>query len=64
MLRQPPGLWELAGGLGHQLRAKGVTAKTLDLLIATYSLAHRMSLLSCDADFEHMVGAGVPLQLA
>jgi predicted nucleic acid-binding protein len=64
MLPQPAGLWELAGNLGHSLRAKGVTAKTLDLLIAVYALAHQTSLLCQDADFEHMRDAGVLLQLA
>jgi predicted nucleic acid-binding protein len=63
MLPQPAGLWGLAGNLGHSLRAKGVTAKTLDLLIAVYALTHQTSLLCRDSDFEHMRDAGVLLQL-
>lgn len=64
ILPQPAGLWALAGNLGHQLRLKGVTAKTLDLLIATYALAHQMPLLTNDSDFEQMKKADILLQIA
>jgi predicted nucleic acid-binding protein len=62
-LEQPPMLWEEAGDLGFLLARRGVTVKTLDLLIATWALSHACGLLSDDRDFEAMVRAGVPLQL-
>jgi hypothetical protein len=43
-------------------RKRGVTVKTLDLLIATYALSHSVSLLTADADFSTMRKAGVALQ--
>ncbi len=63
-LGEPNSLWRDAGDLGFALRRKGVAAKTLDLLIATHALAHDVPLLTCDADFEAMRGAGIPLRLA
>lgn len=63
-LPEPEQMWREAGDLGYSLARKGVTAKTLDLLIATHSLAHNVPLLTQDADFEAMKRAGVPLLLA
>lgn len=63
-LSQPSNLWEEAGELGFALARRGVTAKTLDLLIACYALAHRASLLTTDQDFTRIRSAGVPLALA
>jgi predicted nucleic acid-binding protein len=64
LLPQPAQLWSHAGELGRQLRTKGVTAKTLDLLIATYALTHRCELLTVDGDFVQMRDVGIPLRLA
>lgn len=63
VLTQPDALWEEAGDLGFLLGRRGATVKTLDLLIATYALAHTTPLLTADRDFARMVAAGVPLQL-
>ena len=38
--------------------------KTLDLLIATYALAHGAPLLTLDKEFRSMCDAGIPLTLA
>jgi predicted nucleic acid-binding protein len=62
-LSQPDQLWTEAGDLGFALRKRGVTAKTLDLLIAIYALSHSASLLTTDADFRSMQRAGVALHL-
>ena len=64
MLAQPEQLWSEAGDLGFALRRRGVTPKTVDLLIATYALTHSATLLTSDKDFATMQKAGVPLQLA
>jgi predicted nucleic acid-binding protein len=40
LLAEPDALWVEAGDLGFLLRRRGATVKTLDLLIATYALAH------------------------
>jgi hypothetical protein len=64
LLPQPGGLWNEAGDLGFVLRRRGVTPKTMDLLIATYALSHSTALLTKDKDFQAMQQAGVPLLLA
>ena len=64
LLAQPEGLWAEAGELGFALRRRGVTPKTLDLLIATYALSHSAAVLTADKDFRAMQAAGVPLLLA
>lgn len=53
-LSTPDDLWVEAGELGYALRRRGVTPKTLDLLIATYALAYNATLLTLDRDFRHM----------
>jgi tRNA(fMet)-specific endonuclease VapC len=63
-LVQPARLWDEAGELGYFLARKGVTAKTLDLLVTAYALAHGVALLATDRDFDAMRRAGVPLSLA
>ena len=63
-LAEPEGLWRDAGDLGFALRRRGVSPKTLDLLIATYALSHSAILLSADKDFREIRSAGVPIQLA
>lgn len=62
-LAQPPELWADAGDLGFALRRRGITPKTLDLLIAVYALSHSAILLTVDKDFTLMQKAGIPLLL-
>jgi tRNA(fMet)-specific endonuclease VapC len=64
MLYQPEDLWSAAGELGFRLRRRGVTPKTLDLLIAVYALSHKTALLTTDGDFVQMKKAGIPLLLS
>lgn len=63
-LAQPVNLWEEAGELGFMLSRRGITVKTMDLLIACYALAHGAHLLTSDQDFRLIRAAGIPLQLA
>lgn len=63
-LPQPVLLWEEAGELGWYLGRRGVVVKSLDLLIATYALAHRVPVLTSDTDFARMRRAGIGLALA
>lgn len=60
-LEQPAALWEEAGELGYVLARRGVTVKTMDLLVATYALSHGVALLASDSDFDDMRRAGIPL---
>lgn len=60
-LVQPPRLWEEAGELGFFLGRRGAAVKSLDLLIATYALAHAVPILTADADFTLMRRAGAHL---
>jgi predicted nucleic acid-binding protein len=62
-LPQPADLWNEAGALGFALARKGLTAKSLDLLIATYALAHGVPILSLDRDFLSIARAGTGLLL-
>ena len=64
LLEQPEDLWVAAGDLGAHLSRKGATVKTLDLLIATYAIAHSTLLLTVDTDFQMIARAGVGLLLA
>jgi hypothetical protein len=63
-LADPPGLWEEAGDLGFFLARKGTTAKSIDLLIATYALSYGIPVLAADKDFADMKAAGAKLVLA
>jgi predicted nucleic acid-binding protein len=54
-------LWEEAGELGFFLGRRGAAVKSLDLLIATYALAHAVPILTADADFTLMRRAGAHL---
>jgi predicted nucleic acid-binding protein len=63
LLAEPDALWVEAGDLGFLLRRRGATVKTLDLLIATYALAHGVPILSTDDDFAVMQRAGIGLVL-
>jgi predicted nucleic acid-binding protein len=62
-LPDPPDLWEEAGDLGYALGRRGITVKTIDLLVATYALSHGVALLTADADFAQMQRAGAQLLL-
>jgi len=62
-LAQPGQLWEEAGELGFVLGRKGVSVKTLHLLIAAYALSHFVGLLTADRDFWLIQKAGIPLTL-
>ena len=63
LLEQPDDLWAIAGDLGALLARRGQTVKTLDLLIATYAIAHGARLLTADADFKAIARAKVGLTL-
>jgi predicted nucleic acid-binding protein len=63
VLDQPADLWHEAGDLGFALRRRGVSPKSVDLLIAIYALSHSAALLATDKDFAAMQKAGVALQL-
>ena len=62
-LSQPQNLWNEAGELGYALARKGITVKSLDLLIACHALVHDVPILTLDKDFRLMAGAGVGLRL-
>jgi predicted nucleic acid-binding protein len=62
-LGQPSDLWNEAGDIGFALARKGVTVKSLDLLIAAYSLANGVPILTLDQDFRLIARAGVGLQM-
>lgn len=64
VLASPSDLWSDAGDLGFALRRRGITPKTLDLLIAVHALSHGATLLTLDKDFSAMQRAGVPLLLS
>jgi predicted nucleic acid-binding protein len=62
-LPQPDRFWAEAGDLGFALRRRGITPKTMDLLIATYALSHAVPILTTDKDFASMRKAGIALHL-
>lgn len=62
-LSQPADLWNEAGDLGFGLARKGITVKTIDLLIAAYALVHGIPILTLDSDFRLMADAGAGLHL-
>ena len=51
---EPARLWEEAGDLGYLLARKGVSVKTLDLMITVYALAADVPILTGDGDFKHI----------
>jgi predicted nucleic acid-binding protein len=63
VLSEPEDLWIAAGDLGSALARRGSTAKTLDLLIATYAIAHVVPLLTADSDFRAIARLNVGLSL-
>lgn len=63
LLSDPPDLWAEAGDLGYALGRRGITVKTVDLLVATYALSHAVAILTTDAGFRSMRRAGAQLLL-
>jgi predicted nucleic acid-binding protein len=63
LLTQPEELWVSAGDLGSRTAARGLTLKTLDLLIAVYAIEHGTPLLARDGDFEALTKMDVGLSL-
>ena len=63
LLSDPADLWAEAGDMGYALGRRGITVKTIDLLVATYALSHAVAILTADSDFERMRRAGAPLLL-
>jgi predicted nucleic acid-binding protein len=59
----PIDLWENAGLIGASLSKRGYNVKTLDLLIATFSLSTNIPILTKDKDFKLMKKAGLDLML-
>jgi predicted nucleic acid-binding protein len=55
-LATPADLWTEAAQLGQACRRKGVTALSLDLLIAAIALHHGAEIITFDADFEKIAG--------
>jgi predicted nucleic acid-binding protein len=62
-LHQTASLWNDAGDLGFALARKGITVKSLDLLIAAYALTNGTAILTLDRDFRLIAQAGIGLQL-
>lgn len=60
-LPQPSHLWEEAGEIGRKVRIRGATIKSMDLLIATYALAHSVPLFTLDKDFQAFRSFGLVL---
>ena len=58
-LAQPSDLWETAGQYGFELKRKGITSKTIDLLIVCFATAYSLPLLAADKDFKAMRSAGM-----
>jgi len=54
MLSTPLNLWSEAAALGQRCRREGITAGSLDLLIASVALHHGAELVTFDVDFEHI----------
>ena len=54
MLQTPATLWSDALTLGRRCRQEGVTAGSLDLLIAAVALHHDAEVVTFDVDFERI----------
>jgi predicted nucleic acid-binding protein len=54
MLATPSNLWTEAATLGQRCRQEGVSAGSLDLLIATVAIHHDAELITFDLDFERI----------
>ena len=62
-LPQPARLWNESGDLGFALARKGVTVKSLDLLIAAFALTNGVPILTLDRDFRLIARAGTGLHV-
>lgn len=62
MLASPPDLWNRGVELGQTCRRHGVTAGSLDLLIAVIAIHHDAEFITFDAGFEE-IGNVSPLRL-
>jgi predicted nucleic acid-binding protein len=54
LLTSPVELWSRAADLGRSCRREGVTAGSLDLVIAAIALHHEAELVTFDADFQEI----------
>ncbi|MBI3295688.1 MAG: PIN domain-containing protein [Deltaproteobacteria bacterium] len=54
LLSQPENLWQDAGSLGFLLGKQKKRVKTLDLLIASIAIFHRVPILTNDTDFKRI----------
>ncbi|MGH7947302.1 MAG: PIN domain-containing protein, partial [Opitutaceae bacterium] len=54
VLATPPDVWARAARLGQACRKAGMTVGSLDLLIATVTLHHRVELVTFDDDFQRI----------
>ncbi|HZK82022.1 MAG TPA: PIN domain-containing protein [Humisphaera sp.] len=57
LLQTPDDLWTSATRLGQACRRKGISAGSLDLLIAAVAIHHDAQLVTLDRDFEGIAGA-------
>lgn len=64
LLPQPEYLWPTTGDLGAALARRGLTVKTVGLLIAKYAVAHGVPVLAADSDFHAIARADVGFSLA
>lgn len=58
LLPFPQGEWTNAAKWARELRARGVQAKTVDLLIAYQAVTNGLTLLHADRDFDRIAKAG------
>jgi predicted nucleic acid-binding protein len=64
LLASPADLWGRGAELGRECRRAGVTAGSIDLLIAAVALYHSAELVTFDADFRRIVVvSGLRLEL-
>jgi len=57
MLTTPDDLWTSAAQLGQVCRRKGISAGSIDLLIAIVAIHHDAELVTLDRDFQAIAGA-------
>jgi predicted nucleic acid-binding protein len=53
-LHTPDDLWTCAARLGQDCRKRGITASSLDLLIAAVAIHHDAELVTFDQDFQNI----------
>ena len=64
LLSMPDRLWEQSGEIGALVARKGVEIKSMDLLIATYAITHRVPIVTSDRDFTLLARAGIPIHVS